>query len=88
MLFLGKYRAKLVVSGICVITIINYRLVVYSKCGNVNVFSFICLNKCPESFWISFQAVSNEVVNIVFVIFCYCFSSLLSEFLKVFPITV
>ena len=38
---------------------------VYSKCGNANVFSFICLNKLPESFWISFQAVSNVVVNIV-----------------------
>ena len=37
-LFLGKYRAKF-------ITIIYYWLVVYSKCGNANVFSFICLNK-------------------------------------------
>ena len=44
-LFLGKYRVKLVVYGIFFITIIYYWLVVYSKCGNANVFSFICLNK-------------------------------------------
>ena len=70
MLFLGKYRAKLVVESICFITIIYYWLVVYSKCGNANVFSFICLNKLPESLWISFHAVSNVVVNVVFVRFC------------------
>ena len=44
-LFLGKYRVKLVVYSIFFITIIYYWLVVYSKCGNANVFSFICLNK-------------------------------------------
>ena len=44
-LFLGKYRTKLVVKGICFITIIYYWLVVHLKCGNANVFSFICLNK-------------------------------------------
>ena len=44
-LFLGKYKTKLVVKGICFITIIYYWLVIYSKCGNANVFSFICLNK-------------------------------------------
>ena len=64
MLFLNKNRAKLVVMGISFITIIYYWLVVYSKCGNANVFLFICFNKGPESFWISFQAVSNVVVNI------------------------
>ena len=69
-IFLGKYRTKLVVKGICFIAIIYYWLVVHSKCGNANVFSIICLNKLPESFWISFQAVSNVVVNIVFVRFC------------------
>ena len=69
-LFLGKYRSKLVVKGICFITTIYYWLVVYSKCVNANVFSFIYLNKRPESFWINCQAVSNVVVNIVFVRFC------------------
>ena len=69
-IFLGKYRTKLVVNGICFIAIIYYWLVVHSKCGNANVFLFSCLNKLPESFWISFQAVSNVVVNIVFVRFC------------------
>ena len=82
--FLGKYRTKLVVKGICFIAIIFYWMVVHLQCGNANVFSFICVNKLPESFWISFQAVSNVVVNIVFVRFC--FSSLLSEFLKFFPV--
>ena len=42
---LGKYRTKLVVKGICFIAIIYYWLVVHSKCGNANVFLFICLNK-------------------------------------------
>ena len=43
--FVGEYRGKLVVEGICLIAVVCDWFVIYSQGGNANVFSFVCLDE-------------------------------------------
>ena len=52
--FNGEYRGKLIVEGISLIAVVYDWFIIYSQGGNANVFSFVCLDERPESFWICF----------------------------------
>ena len=43
--FVGEYRGKLVVEGICLIAVVCDWFVIYSQGGNANVFSFVYLDE-------------------------------------------
>ena len=52
--FAIEYRGKLVVEGICLITVVRDWSIIHSQGWDANVFSFVCLDEWPESFWICF----------------------------------